>query len=91
MDAIANRDTCKYHLKDGRRVVHRGITNDLERRVYVRMGGPEYVSDDDLLLRALVREEQVTAEAVGAGWASIGIGAGERRGQGVRVRQPSGV
>ena len=29
---MANRDTYKYHLKDGRRVVHRGITNDLERR-----------------------------------------------------------
>lgn len=26
------RDTYKYHLKDGRRVVHRGITNDLSRR-----------------------------------------------------------
>ena len=26
------RDTYKYHLKDGRRVVHRGITNDLDRR-----------------------------------------------------------
>jgi len=26
------RDTYKYHLKDGRRIVHRGITNDLCRR-----------------------------------------------------------
>jgi len=26
------RDTYKYHLKDGRRIVHRGITNDLNRR-----------------------------------------------------------
>ena len=26
------RDTHKYHLKDGKKVVHRGITNDLERR-----------------------------------------------------------
>ena len=26
------RDTFKYHLKDGKKVVHRGITNDLERR-----------------------------------------------------------
>ena len=26
------RDTCKYVFKDGRKVVHGGITNDLERR-----------------------------------------------------------
>ena len=26
------RDTNKYNLKVGRRIVHRGITNDLERR-----------------------------------------------------------
>lgn len=26
------RDTYKYHLKDGRRIVHRGITNDLKQR-----------------------------------------------------------
>ena len=26
------RDTYKYHLKDGKRIVHRGITNDLNRR-----------------------------------------------------------
>lgn len=26
------RDTYKYHLKQGKKVVHRGITNDLERR-----------------------------------------------------------
>jgi len=26
------RDTYKYHLKDGRRIVHRGITSDLSRR-----------------------------------------------------------
>ena len=26
------RDTYKYHLKDGRQVVRRGITNDLDRR-----------------------------------------------------------
>jgi len=26
------RDTIKYHLKQGRKIVHRGITNDLERR-----------------------------------------------------------
>ena len=29
---MAERDTYKYHLKDGGKVVHRGITNDLERR-----------------------------------------------------------
>ena len=27
-----NRDTYKYHFKVGNRIVHRGITNDLERR-----------------------------------------------------------
>ena len=29
------------------------------RRVYVRMEGPEYVSDDELLRRALVREDKL--------------------------------
>lgn len=29
---MAERDTYKYHLKKGNKVVHRGITNDLERR-----------------------------------------------------------
>lgn len=28
----AKRDTYKYHLKVGNRIVHSGITNDLERR-----------------------------------------------------------
>lgn len=26
------RNTFKYHFKQGNRIVHRGITNDLERR-----------------------------------------------------------
>ena len=26
------RDTYKYHFKKGRRIVHTGITNDLDRR-----------------------------------------------------------
>ncbi|MAF54189.1 MAG: hypothetical protein CL694_14400 [Chloroflexi bacterium] len=26
------RDTYKYHLKQGRKVVHKGITDDLDRR-----------------------------------------------------------
>ena len=26
------RDTYKYHLKNGKQIVHRGITNDLDRR-----------------------------------------------------------
>jgi len=26
------RNTYKYHLKTGRRIIHRGITNDLNRR-----------------------------------------------------------
>ena len=30
---MAERDTYKYHLKTGNRVVHRGITNDLDRRL----------------------------------------------------------
>ena len=50
------------------------------RRVYVRMEGPEYVSDDELLRRALVRGGQASADRVGVGWASIGVGAGEGRG-----------
>ena len=29
---MADRDTYKYHLKQGNKVVHRGITNDLRRR-----------------------------------------------------------
>lgn len=30
--AKANRDTLKYHFKQGHKIVHRGITDDLERR-----------------------------------------------------------
>ncbi len=26
------RDSYKYHLKEGNKIVHRGVTNDLERR-----------------------------------------------------------
>ena len=26
------RDTYKYHLKNGKRIIHRGITTDLNRR-----------------------------------------------------------
>ena len=29
---MAKRDTYKYHLKQGNKVVHRGITNNLDRR-----------------------------------------------------------
>ena len=29
---MAKRDMYKYHLKQGSKVVHRGITDDLERR-----------------------------------------------------------
>jgi len=29
---MPGRDTIKYHLTKDRKVVHRGITNDLERR-----------------------------------------------------------
>ncbi len=29
---MAEKDTYKYHMRDGNRVVHRGVTNDLERR-----------------------------------------------------------
>jgi len=29
---MAERDTFKYHLKDGKTIIHRGITNDLDRR-----------------------------------------------------------
>lgn len=29
---MEERDTYKYHLKDGQRVVHRGITSDTARR-----------------------------------------------------------
>ena len=29
---MVKRDTYKYHLKDGGKVVHRGITNNLDRR-----------------------------------------------------------
>ena len=29
---MTERNTYKYHLKKGREVVHRGITNDLDRR-----------------------------------------------------------
>ena len=29
---MADRDTYRYHMKQGKRIVHRGITNDPERR-----------------------------------------------------------
>jgi predicted GIY-YIG superfamily endonuclease len=29
---MAERDTYKYHFKVGNKIVHRGITDDLERR-----------------------------------------------------------
>ena len=29
---MAGKDTYKYHLKQGHKVVHRGVTYDLERR-----------------------------------------------------------
>ena len=28
----SQRDTYKYHVKEGKKVVHRGVTNDLIRR-----------------------------------------------------------
>ena len=30
----SNRDTYKYHLKRGNKILHTGITNDLQRREY---------------------------------------------------------
>ena len=32
LDDRFGRDTYKYHLKVGNKVIHRGVTNDLERR-----------------------------------------------------------
>ena len=61
------------------------------RRVYVRLEGPEYVSDDELLRRSLVREDKLQRRGVGAGWAIIGVGAGAGQGPGRRVRQRTGV
>ena len=29
---MTKRDIYKYHFKDGNKIIHRGITNDLERR-----------------------------------------------------------
>lgn len=29
---MADRDTYRYHMKQGNSIVHRGVTNDLERR-----------------------------------------------------------
>ncbi len=29
---MAERDTYKYHVKDGKKIIRSGITNDLERR-----------------------------------------------------------
>ena len=31
---MPDRATYKYHLKRGRKIVHRGITNDLDRREF---------------------------------------------------------
>ncbi len=29
---MSNRDTYRYHIKRGNEILHRGITNDLDRR-----------------------------------------------------------
>jgi predicted GIY-YIG superfamily endonuclease len=33
MVMASKRDTYKYHLKEGNKIVHRGITRDLDRRL----------------------------------------------------------
>ncbi len=61
------------------------------RRVFVRMHGLEYLSDEELLRRAIIREEELEADRAGVGtkrlgvaaW-SIRVGEGAGRGQGVR-------
>ena len=68
------------------------------RRVFVRMHGPEHLSDDELLRRAIIREEELkrtvreleqSASELQHGAIRVGEGAG--RGQGVRIRQQTGV
>ena len=52
-----------------------------DRRVYVRMQGPEYLSDDELLRRALDRAEELRQTALD--WESaLEVGAGTGRGPG---------
>ena len=63
------------------------------RRVYVRMQGPEYLSDEELLRRSAASGslsgpcESWTERSC----TSIRVGAGAGRGQGVRIRQQTAV
>ena len=68
------------------------------RRVFVRMRGPEHLSDEELLRRAIIREEELertvreleqSASELQHGASGVGEGAG--RGQRVRIRQQTGV
>lgn len=64
------------------------------RRVFVRMEG-EYITDDELLRRAIIREDElertvweIGAERLGVGTKSVRSGAGAgRRGHGNRLRR----
>ena len=67
------------------------------RRVFVRMEG-EYITDDELLRRAIVRKDELERTVLGDGakriWTateSIRVGAGAGRGQGVRLRWKTGL
>ena len=61
------------------------------RRLYVRMHGPEYLSDDELPRRVIIREDELEADRAGIGAERIGVGAGTERGQGGGIRQQAGV
>ena len=67
------------------------------RRVFVRMAG-EYITDEELLRRAVAREHELEGTRAGVGaerirveHSGIRVGAGARRGQGVRSHRQRAV
>ena len=84
-DLDMSLSTLDRQIRRGEIEVRRG-----GRRVYVRMEGPEYVSDDELLSRALVREDNLRRTV----WELDGRASElERERDEAResVRQPTGV
>ena len=68
------------------------------RRVYVRMRGPEYLSDEELLRRADARERELQRTVAGVGAERIRVeaqsvraGAGAGRDQGVGSHRQTAV
>ena len=55
------------------------------RRVYVRMHGPEYPDDEELLRRAIMREDELERTVREVERSSFRVGVGTGRGQGIHI------